>query len=127
MIRILLADDHPMIRTAIEVLLRDTQFELAATAMNGAEALTEMTRLKPDILLVDLEMPELGGMAVIRKLPRFVMRRIAFCDQREETGRRGGGKRAGRIGSIGFFLSSSRLPTFLFLFFLCCPVSDARA
>lgn len=68
MIRILLADDHPMIRTAIEVLLRDTQFELAATAMNGAEALTEMTRLKPDILLVDLEMPELGGMDVIRKL-----------------------------------------------------------
>jgi len=68
MIRILLADDHPMIRTAIEVLLRDTQFELAATAMNGAEALSEVTRLKPDILLVDLEMPELGGMDVIRKL-----------------------------------------------------------
>jgi two-component system nitrate/nitrite response regulator NarP len=68
MIRILLADDHPMIRTAIEVLLRDTQFELAATAMNGAQALTEIDRLKPDILLVDLEMPELGGMEVIRKL-----------------------------------------------------------
>ena len=68
MIRILLADDHPMIRTAIEVLLRDTQFELAATAMNGAEALSEVARLKPDILLVDLEMPELGGMEVIRKL-----------------------------------------------------------
>lgn len=68
MIRILLADDHPMIRTAIEVLLRDTQFELAATAMNGAEALTEVERLKPDILLVDLEMPEVGGMEVIRKL-----------------------------------------------------------
>ena len=68
MIRILLADDHPMIRTAIEVLLRDTQFEMAATAMNGAEALSEVTRLKPDILLVDLEMPELGGMDVIRKL-----------------------------------------------------------
>src|SRR5205085_9203451 len=58
----------PMIRTAIEVLLRDTQFELAATAMNGAEALSEVTRLKPDILLVDLEMPEVGGMDVIRKL-----------------------------------------------------------
>jgi len=68
MIRILLADDHPMIRTAIEVLLRDTQFELAATAMNGAEALAEVERLKPDILLVDLEMPEVGGMDVIRKL-----------------------------------------------------------
>jgi two-component system nitrate/nitrite response regulator NarP len=68
MIRILLADDHPMIRTAIEVLLRETQFELAATAMNGAEALTEVERLKPDVLLIDLEMPELGGMGVIRKL-----------------------------------------------------------
>jgi two-component system nitrate/nitrite response regulator NarL len=68
MIRILLADDHPMIRTAIEVLLRDTQFELAATAKNGAEALSEVSRLKPDILLVDLEMPEVGGMDVIRKL-----------------------------------------------------------
>jgi two-component system nitrate/nitrite response regulator NarP len=68
MIRILLADDHPMIRTAIEVLLRDTQFELAATAKNGAEALSEVSQLKPDILLVDLEMPEVGGMDVIRKL-----------------------------------------------------------
>ena len=68
MIRILRADDHPMIRTAIEVLLRETQFELAATAMNGAEALTEVERLKPNVLLVDLEMPELGGMGVIRKL-----------------------------------------------------------
>jgi two-component system nitrate/nitrite response regulator NarP len=48
--------------------LRDTQFELAATAMNGAEALKDVERLKPDILLVDLEMPELGGMDVIRKL-----------------------------------------------------------
>jgi len=68
MIRIVLADDHPMIRTAIEVLLRDTQFELAGTAMNGVGALTEVERLRPDILLVDLEMPELGGMGVIRKL-----------------------------------------------------------
>jgi two-component system nitrate/nitrite response regulator NarL len=68
MIRIVLADDHPMIRTAIEVLLRDTDFELAATAMNGNEALHEVARLKPDILLVDLEMPENNGMDVIRQL-----------------------------------------------------------
>ena len=71
MIRILLSDDHPMIRTAIEVLLRDTSFELAGTASNGVQALSEVERLKPDILLVDLEMPELGGMEVIRKLQAF--------------------------------------------------------
>ena len=68
MTRILLADDHPMIRTAIEVLLRDTGFELAGTAATGAEALSIVGGIDPDILRVDLEMPEVGGMEVIRKL-----------------------------------------------------------
>jgi two-component system nitrate/nitrite response regulator NarP len=68
MTRILVADDHPMIRTAIEVLLRDTSYELAGTVGNGADALAEAVRLKPDVLLVDLEMPGLGGMEVIRQL-----------------------------------------------------------
>ncbi len=79
MTRILLADDHPMIRTAIEVLLRDTGYELCGTAANGAEALAEAKRLKPDILLLDLEMPGTGGMEVARALslpkatPRIVI------------------------------------------------------
>ena len=68
MTRILLADDHPMIRTAIDVLLRDTRYELAGTAANGQEALAEVSRLEPDILLLDLEMPRTGGMEVIRRL-----------------------------------------------------------
>jgi two-component system nitrate/nitrite response regulator NarP len=84
--RILLADDHPMIRTAIEVLLRDTGYELAGTAANGAEALSELDRLKPDILLLDLEMPEIGGMEVVRtlrsrdKAPRIVILTAAIDD-----------------------------------------------
>ena len=68
MTRILLADDHPMIRTAIDVLLRDTRYSLAGTAANGEEALAEVSRLEPDILLLDLEMPRTGGMEVIRRL-----------------------------------------------------------
>jgi two-component system nitrate/nitrite response regulator NarP len=68
MTRILLADDHPMIRTAIDVLLRDTRYVLAGTAANGEEALAEVSRLEPDILLLDLEMPRTGGMDVIRRL-----------------------------------------------------------
>ena len=68
MTRILLADDHPMIRTAIDVLLRDTSYELAGTAANGEEALKQVERITPDILLLDLEMPGAGGMEVIRKL-----------------------------------------------------------
>lgn len=68
MTRILLADDHPMIRTAIEVLLRDTQFEIAGIAATGEEALREVGRVEPDILLLDLQMPDGTGMDVLRRL-----------------------------------------------------------
>ena len=68
MTRILLADDHPMIRTAIDVLLRDTRYELAGTASNGESALRQVDELRPDILLLDVEMPGMGGMEVVRAL-----------------------------------------------------------
>ena len=66
--RILLADDHPMIRTALEVLLRDTEFEIVGTAGTGAAALAEIERLHPDILLLDLQMPGGNGLDVLRRI-----------------------------------------------------------
>lgn len=65
--RILVADDHPMIRTAIEVLLRGTDYEIVGTAGSGAETLRLLGELEPDILLLDLQMPERGGMDVFRR------------------------------------------------------------
>lgn len=66
--RILLADDHPMIRTALEVLLRDTEFEIVGTAGTGEATLREVARLAPDILLLDLQMPGGTGMDVLRRI-----------------------------------------------------------
>jgi two-component system nitrate/nitrite response regulator NarP len=66
--RILLADDHPMIRTALEVLLRDTEFEIVGVAGTGEGALREIERLRPDILLLDLQMPGGSGMEVLRRV-----------------------------------------------------------
>ncbi len=66
--RILLADDHPMIRTALEVLLRDTEFEIVGTAGTGEAALREIERLQPNILLLDLQMPGGSGMDVLRRI-----------------------------------------------------------
>jgi two-component system nitrate/nitrite response regulator NarP len=66
--RILLADDHPMIRTALEVLLRDSDYDLIGMAGSAEEALDEVERLKPEILLLDLQMPGGGGMEVLRRL-----------------------------------------------------------
>jgi len=68
MTRILLADDHPMIRTAIEVLLRNSAFELAGTAVTAEEALRAVPVVDPDILLLDLQMPGGSGMEIVRKL-----------------------------------------------------------
>ena len=66
MTRVLLADDHPMIRTALDVMLRDTEYEIVGIAASGGEALQEIERLRPDILLLDLQMPGGTGMDVLR-------------------------------------------------------------
>src|SRR5258708_19975741 len=62
-IRILLADDHPMLRQGIQVLgadERDMQF--VAEASNGREAIEQFRKHRPDIALMDLEMPEVNGL-----------------------------------------------------------------
>ena len=66
--RLLLADDHPMIRNALEVLLRDTDFEIVGMAGTGQDALVLVDQLQPDILLLDLQMPGGSGMEVLRAL-----------------------------------------------------------
>lgn len=68
MTRVLLADDHPMIRTALAVMLRDTDYEIVGVAASGEEALGEIARLGPDILLLDLQMPGGTGMDVLRTI-----------------------------------------------------------
>lgn len=74
MIRILLADDHPIMREGLRAVL-ETQpdFEIVGTleqAANGEEALRLALELKPDILLLDLEMPVMDGVETIRRLRR---------------------------------------------------------
>ncbi len=74
MIRILLADDHPIMREGLRAVL-ETQpdFEIVGTpeqAANGEEALRLALELKPDILLLDLEMPLMDGVETIRRLRR---------------------------------------------------------
>ena len=66
--RLLLADDHPMIRAAIEMLLRGTGFELVGMAGSGEATIAEVERLRPDMLLLDLQMPDGNGLDVLRRL-----------------------------------------------------------
>lgn len=66
--RILLADDHPMIQAAVETLLRGSPYELVGKALSGAQALKAIAACDPDIVVLDVHMPEGTGLDVLRKL-----------------------------------------------------------
>jgi DNA-binding NarL/FixJ family response regulator len=65
-IRILAADDHPLIRQGIAGLLAtEADMNLIAQAANGCEAIQQFRRHRPDITLMDLQMPEMNGLDAI--------------------------------------------------------------
>jgi two-component system, NarL family, nitrate/nitrite response regulator NarL len=65
---VLLADDHPMIASALEMLLRGTDYRLVGRARTGKEALAQIDLLKPDLVLLDVNMPDGSGIDVLRRL-----------------------------------------------------------
>ena len=69
MIRLLIADDHPVVRDGLRGMLAgQPDLEVVGEAATGAEALALVPRVRPDVALVDLRMPELDGVATIRAL-----------------------------------------------------------
>ena len=69
MIRILVADDHLIIRQGLRLILEtESEFELVGEAGDGAEALSLCRALKPDVVLMDLRMPNMDGLTAIEKL-----------------------------------------------------------
>ena len=68
-LRILLADDHTVVRRGLRALLGTRpEWEVCGEAINGQEALEKTDLLKPDVLLLDLTMPEMNGLEVTRQI-----------------------------------------------------------
>jgi DNA-binding NarL/FixJ family response regulator len=68
-IRLLLVDDHPVVRDGLRgVFADDPDFEVVGEAGNGAEAVARVERVGADVVLMDLRMPEMGGVEAIRRL-----------------------------------------------------------
>lgn len=68
-IKILMADDHPVVRAGIRGMLEtQPEFEVIAEAENGREAFEQIGKLKPDVVLMDLRMPEMDGVEAIGKI-----------------------------------------------------------
>ncbi len=68
-LRIVLADDHPVVRDGLKALLGSLDgVRVVGEAANGQEAVRQAVTLRPDVLVMDLQMPELDGVAATRQI-----------------------------------------------------------
>jgi DNA-binding NarL/FixJ family response regulator len=68
-VRVLIADDRPIFRAGVQGMLRDfPEIDVVGEAMTGRQAIEGSRRLKPDVILMDLNMPEMGGIAATRAI-----------------------------------------------------------
>ena len=79
--RVFIADDHASVRVALRRLLED-EFEIVGEASNGQEAVEFSETLRPDVVLMDISMPVMGGLEATRILrERMPALRIVFVSQ----------------------------------------------
>ena len=70
-VRILIADDHSLFREGLRALLEElSNFRVVGEAADGQQTLRLLAKLKPDLLLLDLAMPRLSGMEVLRQMEK---------------------------------------------------------
>jgi DNA-binding NarL/FixJ family response regulator len=69
-IRIVLADDHVLVRQGLKSLLEREGFQVVAEASDGQEALSHVESLQPDIAVMDISMPTLNGLNAAREISR---------------------------------------------------------
>ena len=71
--RILLADDHEVVRAGLRALLEEQNgWEVVAEAVDGRDAVEKATKLKPDVVVIDIAMPSLNGLEAVRQIVKGV-------------------------------------------------------
>lgn len=104
-VRVLVVDDDPLVRAGLRLLLDGDGLRVVGEAGDGAEAVREVTRLRPDVVLMDLRMPGVDGLAAtgtIRDLPdppQVVVLTTFHADEQV--------LRALRAGAAGFLLKDT--------------------
>ena len=83
-IRVLLADDHEAILARVRMVLSE-EFEIVGSVMNGNDAVTEVQRLDPDVLVIDISMPGLNGLQAASQLQsRHTRTKVVFLTVHED-------------------------------------------
>jgi two-component system, NarL family, response regulator NreC len=102
MIRVLIADDHAIVRAGLRTLIHsEPTMELVGEAAGGYEAIDLIEKAQPEVLVLDLSMPDLDGIAVIKKIkPQFPALRILILTIHEDEGLLRAALKAGASGYI---------------------------
>ena len=85
-IRILIADDHPIVRKGLRLVLsNEPDLEVIGEAVNGNDAVAQARALQPDVILMDLQMPEKNGIEAIREIKKelkqvYILVLTSFAD-----------------------------------------------
>jgi DNA-binding NarL/FixJ family response regulator len=101
-VRILVADDHPLTRDGIKAALAmEADFEVVAEASDGQEAVRLAEEVKPDVVLMDVRMPVLGGIRATQAISRSVpSARVVMLTVEETQARVGEAIQAGAAGYL---------------------------
>src|SRR5215467_4123897 len=77
-LRVLIADDEPLAREGIRLLLQQEDVEIAGEVATGKEALKQINHSKPDLVYLDVQMPEMDGFEVLSALSPDTLPYIIF-------------------------------------------------
>lgn len=104
-IRLLIADDHEVVRLGIKSLLIGTDVEVVAEASDGEQAIAAVKKLHPDVVLLDIRMPDMDGLTVLSRLrmdhPNLKILILSTYDNPTYVAR------AVALGANGYILKSS--------------------
>jgi RNA polymerase sigma factor (sigma-70 family) len=104
-IRVLLADDHTLVRTGIRSLLQDLGIQVVAEAGSGREALRLIEEHRPDVVLMDITMPDLNGLEVTARVTKeFPDVRVIMLSMHANERY---AVRALRIGAAGYLIKDA--------------------
>ena len=105
MIRVMLVDDHALVRMGFRMLLDDAKVDVVAEAGSGEEACQAYPNVKPDVVVMDLSMPGMGGLEAVRRLiAQDPKARVLALSAHEDTAHP---RRVLRAGALGYLAKRS--------------------
>ena len=105
MIRVMLVDDHVLVRMGFRMLLADARVEVVAEAGSGEQACQDYAKVLPDVVVMDLSMPGMGGLEAVRRLlAQDPKARVLALSAHEDSAHP---RRVLRAGALGYLAKRS--------------------